>query len=312
MRIAIAIVMLLATACEPELGPCDSSTVRRLVFDEGGGQVYEGQALMISSCGFGGFCHSSNIDAEDRHGAPYGMEYDVRLIFAEGDDEEVSAARLRRNWEAAFAHRRAIWGSVGRGQMPIRGAEGISVSDAAPEYVWMDPRTDMPVEIPTLDSPDGRETLRNWLACGLPIVSRSEPSMATTPPPALGDTVPPYEVTPLEPRWADIYERMISRRCASAPCHGSAREGELQLDDPATALSNLVGMVSRGDDCMSGGAMLIAPGDPDHSLLVNKLEGHDANGEVICGRSMPVGGSRVSDASMASIRQWIMEGARAQ
>jgi len=84
----------------------------------------------------------------------------------------------------------------------------------------------MLIEMPMLDSADGRETLRNWLACGLPIVERSAPSTATTPPPAVGDTVPPFEVMPLAPNWGDIYERLISHRCASAPCHGSAREGE--------------------------------------------------------------------------------------
>jgi hypothetical protein len=48
----------------------------------------------------------------------------------------------------------------------------------------------------------------------------------------------------------------------------------------------------------------VEPGDPDNSLLINKL----TNVTPICGGSMPPTGL-LDDASIARIRTWIEDGA---
>ena len=41
--------------------------------------MYEGQALVQSSCGNSQFCHTPNAEGVDRIGTPKGLDYDVSL-----------------------------------------------------------------------------------------------------------------------------------------------------------------------------------------------------------------------------------------
>jgi len=51
--------------------------------------------------------------------------------------------------------------------------------------------------------------------------------------------------------------------------------------------------------------MLVAPGDPEASYLIHKLEGRAG----IAGDRMPQGGPFLSSADIAVIRSWIQAGA---
>jgi hypothetical protein len=298
--------MLISIAgCEGEVGPCTSDTEsRRLVYDAFGVPAFEGQALMIRSCGYGAHCHSENIDADHRYGAPIGLEYDLRLAGYDNvvDQEEVD--RLGRMRARVQAHRRSIWAQVHSGRMPVGGAIGALVTDGAPTFFRALPDTPMP----SLEEPEGREALRNWLACGSRIVERTAPVDDPSYVP-LGEIVDPVDVEPLEPTWSSIYTRLIEPRCNGGPCHGSTREGELDLRGESEALAALVNAEANGDECGDDDSLLLVPGDSAASLLVHKLSGRDEDGNPVCGRLMPIGASRLSEQNLQAIRDWIDAGA---
>lgn len=311
--------------CEPELGLCDISEARRLVYDEGGSPVYEGQAQMIRTCGFGAFCHSGGIDGDARNGVPAGLDYDLRIVSSSGAEGLAETERLAATHARTFRDRRMIWNAVNDGSMPPPISD--TLLTGAPLYFRLDGATGAAVPMPGLDTAAGRESLRNWLACSLPIVERDTEATGAG---QIGDIVSPRDVMPLEPLWSNIHERLIARRCASAACHGLADKGELRLDGGReAALAAMVGIVSRSTDCGSSTGPLIVPGNPDGSLLMQKLEGRvrgaacttDAEcaspstcidalcSTPVCGDLMPIGGSRVSTASLQAIRMWITNGA---
>ncbi|MCB9659495.1 MAG: hypothetical protein H6726_17755 [Sandaracinaceae bacterium] len=300
--------LLCLGACTEPLGPCDELAALRVVYDEEGTPAFEGQALMVQSCGFGAFCHAGEVEPARRLGAPHGLDYDLRIVNVDDDDAHVAAgfARLVTMWNRAFRHRHAIWTAVDRGRMPVGGGAGADVQSAAPVYSGRVSATRLE-PIAGLDTSSGRSALRNWLACGLPVVQSTDAHAAH--PEAFGHIVDPIEIAPVEPRWSSIYDGLLRRRCASAPCHGVAVAGDLDLRGPRDAYDALVGVASVDEACASEGLMLVAPGAADDSLLVWKLLGRDADGAAVCGDPMPEGGSRVSEASVDAIRAWIDAGA---
>ncbi|RLB52557.1 MAG: hypothetical protein DRJ42_14495 [Deltaproteobacteria bacterium] len=147
----------LSACAPPDAGQCDEDVGRFVVYtdDDQGLPAYAGQALVNRSCGTGAFCHSES--ASDRFGAPHGMDFDLSLA---GDAE--STERLRRDQAEVFRLQRHILRAVDAETMPP-GAIGAEVESAGPIYR----------DLPDLHTPEGRETLRNWLACGAPVVERT-------------------------------------------------------------------------------------------------------------------------------------------
>jgi hypothetical protein len=104
---------------------------------------------------------------------------------------------------------------------------------------------------------------------------------------------------------ANIFEASDSSgRLACVQCHnanGAPFAANLNLQ-PGVAYGQLVGRSSTERP----GLMRVAPGDPDASYLVHKLEGQ----ADIVGVRMPRGtGPFLSDGQMAVIRRWIAVGA---
>lgn len=84
-------------------------------------------------------------------------------------------------------------------------------------------------------------------------------------------------------------------------CHGGIR--------PAGDLSLLAGtawraLVSVRSGC-SDGRLLVSPGAPDASYLVNKLEGTN----LCSGGQMPLRGAALPASQIALFRDWICQGA---
>jgi hypothetical protein len=65
---------------------------------------------------------------------------------------------------------------------------------------------------------------------------------------------------------------------------------------------SLVGKIAT--ECCDG-RMLVAPGDPDHSYLLDKLRGHG----MCRGSRMPAGGVPLAPDQIQTISDWICEGA---
>lgn len=83
-------------------------------------------------------------------------------------------------------------------------------------------------------------------------------------------------------------------------CHaGAAAPQGLRLD-AANSFAQLVGVPSREVPSQ----LRVAPGDPDASYLVNKLEG-----TATVGDRMPLGGPPVPAATVLLVREWIAAGA---
>jgi hypothetical protein len=85
-------------------------------------------------------------------------------------------------------------------------------------------------------------------------------------------------------------------------CHAGATAPEGLRLDSANAYNLLVGVPSTEVHSV----LRVAPGDPDNSYIIQKLEGHAA-----VGARMPFGGPYLSTDTIAFVREWITNGALA-
>jgi hypothetical protein len=109
------------------------------------------------------------------------------------------------------------------------------------------------------------------------------------------------EVNPDGP-WAKLHEEIfVPHGCDNAFCHGNAGELNLSLD---LGYEQLVDAPSQGEDCKNKTTKLrVEPGDPDASLLIDKVVAPS------CGERMPVGLPKLSAADVQKLRDWIADGA---
>ena len=123
-----------------------------------------------------------------------------------------------------------------------------------------------------------------------------------SPPPAASSSTPPAPAAPtMDPTLASIQAQVFTPTCAISGCHagGTAPHG---LDLTAgNSFGNLVNVASGEIPAL----MRVAPGDPDNSYIVQKIEGTAAAG----GRMPANGPPYLSIETIAAIRQWITDGA---
>lgn len=135
------------------------------------------------------------------------------------------------------------------------------------------------VDVHTPGNPDGE--LRGQL-----LATEEEP-----PPP------PEEQVT-----LSQLQESIFSPRCAV--CHsggGAVLPESMNLTSVAESAAALVGVASTQRPAV----LRVAPGDPEDSYLIHKLEGRAG----IEGERMPFGGPFLSDAEIDQVRAWITAGA---
>ncbi len=150
--------LIILPACSPNLGTCDEPTARKVVYtaDMNGYPAYQGQALIHASCGAGTFCHSQAATLALRNGVPFGLDFDMGLA-----SDALSTERLRQGQLNVFDNSGDILGTIEGGTMPP-GEIGRNIANAGPPYDGL----------PGLDTPEGVDIVRNWLACGAPVVER--------------------------------------------------------------------------------------------------------------------------------------------
>ena len=106
---------------------------------------------------------------------------------------------------------------------------------------------------------------------------------------------------------AGIQQDVFSAICVN--CHVPGGQASfLLLDSERTSAAQLIDQPSLEIPAL----LRVAPGDPDSSYLVWKIEGQGPNGEVIIGERMPppsAGELPLTTEEIADIRQWILEGA---
>ncbi len=315
MRVAALLVFAASvvglSGCSPSLETCDPLAARAVTYDTLGKPYYQGQALVFASCGgTGGFCHTTPAVGTARHGVPFGFNFDMELVPRNLSMERDIAATevLRAGQQRVYDQRFEIYSSVLHGDVP-----------ALPEfYEHVESFVDSNNRVlPRLDTDAGQEILRNWLACGSPVVER-RPTVddsgnfdytrpeGVTP---VGDVVAPNQNV-ITPEFSSIYASVISTTCGVVGCHrGTEPTGNLDMGSRTAAYSNLVGVNAMSSGCIDSGLMRVVEEDADHSLLINKLEGHLANGDMVCGPQMPLGGTPLDESVIDVIREWINEGA---
>ena len=306
----IVVVALLACACEPSLGECDEVAALEVVYDADGIPAYAGQALMITSCGSGSFCHAEGIEPSSRFGAPAGLDYDLRIAATTADlgDEE----RLARSHARTLSTRGGIWSQVESGQMPP-GEVGRTVLESGIPY---DRRaadgTFSPM--PSIESDEGRTILRNWLACNAPVVERTVERFDRAPL-EIGRIEPMVQRRCTDPTWPSIYATILRPSCGTEFCH-AAGMGESNLSLAAQApedfaavaavLGEIVGRDAEGTSCLADGGALLVPGDAEASLLWRKVSRPSAE---VCGLAMPLGGTPLTEQQRCALEAWIECGA---
>lgn len=94
---------------------------------------------------------------------------------------------------------------------------------------------------------------------------------------------------------------VLRRKCAT--CHLTGTEAGGMALHPKAAWRNLVGKASG-----ESGFLIVAPGQPEKSYLIMKLEGsHMEHGGM--GSQMPFGAPPLKPEIIQTIRIWISEGA---
>jgi len=318
------VLLVACIGCSTDLGEGDPDAAREVVYDQRGVPAYAGQALIIESCGAGGFCHASGIEPAERYGAPAHLDFDLTLATTTVEPAVEETQRLADDQRRILAMKGAVWEQVVSGLMPPGGevgriyheAVGPDGLDVRYDRVADDGRTF--TDLPGLDTEEGREILRNWLAAGAPVIERTRVHVdgETT-----GDTSRVCGRTCVDTGWESIYTQIIRPSCALSVCHdhedpqgGLDLLGEASLSDPATAAgaaavrARLLEADVTTHQCVEmGQTTMLTPGQPNRSLFYTKLD--PPSEDELCGARMPAAGSPLSDQELCVVRAWIECGA---
>jgi len=248
--------------CGDGLGECDPSMLGGSM--TGVGAPHDGQAVIAGSCA-SGRCHSEAAEGRQRVGAPAGLNFDV--VAVNGSLEELG--KMRRNAATVVDWAEDMWNEVEGGSMPPPPPAGGG----------------------ELSSAD-KEKVRNWLACGAPLVEPDANNTAAT--------------------WDSIWAELASD-CVG--CHNTTQGPSTgmgftlgNLGDACTSYNNIVGAAAVTPMCGASPMTVVAPGNPDGSLLMQKLTATQT-----CGDPMPPffegGLSDVKPELVDRIRTWIMNNA---
>lgn len=111
---------------------------------------------------------------------------------------------------------------------------------------------------------------------------------------------PPPPPPPFGANFSEIQANVFDTTCARSGCHLGAGAPQGLVLDAANSFALLVGVASTEVPSV----LRVAPGDPNNSYLIQKLEGTAA-----VGVQMPFGGTPLDQATIDVIRQWISDGA---
>ena len=256
-----ALCLLGLNACGEGLGECDP-TMLGGSSTPGMVQYNDGQEIVATSCS-SGRCHSEAATGEQRVGAPAELDFDV--VASSSTPEEL--ARITRGSATVVDWAEEMWAEIDEGAMPPpKPAGGGELSS------------------------DQKEKVRNWLACGAPVIPPD-----TSAPTATWDSI-----------WGQLATSCTG--CHSTAAGPTAGMGFVLGDvgDACTSYDNIVSATAVTTAC--SGMTLVVPSNPTGSLLLQKLKGTQT-----CGAAMPLGfpmGLEAQNAELVGrIETWIMSGA---
>ncbi|MTI86626.1 MAG: hypothetical protein FH748_01515 [Balneolaceae bacterium] len=109
------------------------------------------------------------------------------------------------------------------------------------------------------------------------------------------DLTPDDDIDPEDISYADDIQPIFNQSCGGSGCHVGSAQNNVDLSSYSSTI-NSVGA--------SYGINIVAPGDPDGSPLVDKIESNPDKGS-----RMPLTGGFLSANQIATIRAWIEAGA---
>jgi hypothetical protein len=328
--------LLLSSGCEG-LGACDEAEARTLVVAGSGQVLYAGQAVMNRSCA-AGQCHSSGATGEARQGVPKGLDFNVEpaaVLAADAEGAVQSAgvwvdraqlSRLRQNQRSVFDWRDEIWEQVEDALMPPDGV-GASYRQASLGAVLVRSPNGQACQAGEPFEPfakaSTREIMRNWLACGAPVVEVSSESVPvnTLAKVAAGNPGTVGQQMPLcgggdacdDPiTFDDLYTKVIQQSCVTG-CHAPGGfPGEYLLHTKETAYETLTTSDGGSDNCGRNQPVpaSVVPGKPEESYILTKMGAADLANFNLCGLPMPLGQNKL-ECGVRQMAAWILAGAPA-
>lgn len=214
--------------------------------------MYEGQALVQSTCGDGSFCHAPAAVGADRLGVPAGLNFDVDLACTDESQDPTCAQPIETcdggQTDTAYCRRleslhnnqnqinRFAEGMIQEmraGAMPP-GEAGRRVRNGTPWLRKFDPdRPERSEELPPIESAEAQEIVRNWLACQAPVIARTEISASADdelePCPSVDGETCIYNGPQGDlpgPMWSEIYWSIMFNECVI--CHGPPNNNDDQ------------------------------------------------------------------------------------
>jgi hypothetical protein len=257
---AASCAVWLAACGGADLGECDMTALGGSA-DVMAPMPHAGQILVNASCA-AGHCHSADAKADARDGAPAGLDFDV----VPQDNTLPQIGKIQDGAAVVQDERENMWALIDSGEMPPAPPAGSGEMSAA-----------------------DKEVVRNWLACGAPVIA----TPAAAPPGA--------------DAWTVIYTTFRSMACQTCHLPGSTMGSFLPAtEDACAAHASVVGAPANGPKCGNMGLTLVQATNPGGSLLLQKLRGTQP-----CGDPMPLGGQPLATTFVDSIEQWIAAGAPA-
>jgi len=307
----LVLVSALALGCGEEVGSCDDPSKGHDTVLVGTTIQYGGQAIINESCAG---CHGSQVRGAARRGAPAGLDFD--LIPAESEEvgenqdgdtvmvlEEGVVRGLRERQRRVFEQRNLIWDQVKEGLMPPNGVGAAyrqlkRVFDTKDDDVC----TKRKASYDGVFEKSSMDVLRNWLACGAPIVETNSESVEKAGiPGAAGFQYPLCEAAPSmpgEPIPFDTVYETVFPRCTG--CHSGISSPDLGTADKAYAV-----LVESGEEqCQT--KPYVTPGEVAGSYFYDVVNEENPACTPM-GRMPP--GAELTKSELKLISDWIASGA---
>jgi len=300
---------LTALGCGEDVGACKSEKEGRETVLVNNTVQYAGQAIINQSCA-NNICHSSAVKGEARNGAPAGLDFNLRPATADGEDEtedgttiatltDSDLAGLRKRQRKVVEQRNRIWQQVRDGLMPppgmfaqFRKLARVFFTDESELCTGVQSTSFAPIT-----AGESQEVLREWLACGAPIVetntelvTKREVGTIGYQYPSCGGELP--EGNTLEA----VQARIFDVYCAD--CHPDMSDPDLRSVEASFA------SLLEDDSEICDGKPYVTKGDSSASYLYDLVSKDDPG----CHARMPLGGE-LSEEEMQLIKDWIDEGA---